>query len=113
MPGIRLRRIVLFLLALCIGGPASAQSGNPPPADQAFSLTANRPTEGGLRLDWRIPPGDYLYRDKITLKTPGGEAVAVTTPPGQINDDPTFRTTEVHHDHFQAANAASDPPSTS
>src|SRR5260370_7202166 len=88
MPGIRLRRIVLFLLALCIGVPASAQSGNPPPADQAFSLTANRPTEGGLRLDWRIAPGDYLYRDKLTVKTPGGEAVPVPPPPEHLTHPP-------------------------
>jgi thioredoxin:protein disulfide reductase len=77
-----------------------------------FSLKANRPTEGGLRLDWRIAPGDYLYRDKITVKTAGGEAVAVTTPPGQIKDDPTFGTTEVYHDHVQADIAAADLPAT-
>ncbi len=63
-------------------------------------------------MDWRIAPGDYLYRDKITVKTAGGEAVAVTTPPGQIKDDPTFGTTEVYHDHVQADIAAADLPAT-
>jgi thioredoxin:protein disulfide reductase len=112
MPRIRLHRIVLFLLALFICGPVSAQSGNPPPADQVFSLTASRSTEGGLQLDWRIAPGDYLYRDKIAVKTAAGETVAVTTPPGQIKDDPTFGATEVYHDHVQADVAAADLPAT-
>jgi thiol:disulfide interchange protein DsbD len=110
MPRIRLHRIVLFLLALFIGVPVSAQSGNPPPADQVFSLTASRSTEGGLQLDWRIAPGDYLYRDKIAAKTAAGETVAITTPPGQIKDDPTFGTTEIYHDHVQADIAATDLP---
>src|SRR5258708_7412834 len=110
MPRIRLHQIVLFLLALCISGPAAAQPGNPPPADQVFSLTVSRPTEGGLRLDWRIAPGDYLYRDKIVVNTAAGDAVAVTTPPGQIKDDPTFGATEVYHDHVEAEVAATGLP---
>jgi thioredoxin:protein disulfide reductase len=110
MPRIRLHRIVLFLLAVFIGVPVSAQSGNPPPADQVFSLTASRSTEGGLQLDWRIAPEDYLYRDKIAAKTAAGETLAITTPPGQIKDDPTFGTTEIYHDHVQADIAATDLP---
>lgn len=110
MPRIRLHRIVIFLLAFFIGVPVSAQSGNPPPADQVFSLTAKRSTEGGLQLDWRIAPGDYLYRDKIAAKTAAGETVAITTPHGQIKDDPTFGTTEIYHDHVQADIAATDLP---
>ncbi len=112
MPRICLHRIALFLLALFICVPVSAQSGNPPPADQVFSLTAIRSTEGGLHLDWRIAPGDYLYRDKIAVKTDTGETVAVTTPPGQIKDDPTFGATEIYHDHVQADVAAADLPAT-
>jgi thiol:disulfide interchange protein DsbD len=110
MPRVRLHRIVVFLLALFICVPVSAQSGNPPPADQVFSLTASRSTEGGLQLDWRIASGDYLYRDKIAAKTAAGESVAITTPPGQIKDDPTFGTTEIYHDHVQADIAATDLP---
>src|SRR6202022_1100346 len=90
MPRICLHRIVLFLLALFICGPVSARSGNPPPADQVFSLTASRSTEGGLQLDWRIAPGDYLYRDKIAVKTAAGETVAVTTPPDKTKDNRTL-----------------------
>jgi thiol:disulfide interchange protein DsbD len=63
-----------------------------------------------LQLDWRIAPGDYLYRDKIAVKTAAGETVAVTTPPGQIKDDPTFGTTEIYHGHAQADIAATDLP---
>jgi thiol:disulfide interchange protein DsbD len=112
MPRIRLHRIVLFLLAPFICVPVSAQSGNPPPADQVFSLTASRSTEGGLQLNWRIAAGDYLYRDKIAVKTAAGETIAVTTPPGQIKDDPTFGATEVYHDFVAANIAAAGLPAT-
>jgi thiol:disulfide interchange protein DsbD len=111
MPRIRLQRVVIFLLALFICAPVPAQSGNPPPADQVFSLTAGRSTEGGgLQLDWRIAPGNYLYRDKIAVKTAAGAAVAVSTPSGQIKEDPTFGTAEIYHDHVQAEVAGSDLP---
>lgn len=117
MPGVRLHRVVPFLLGLClylpsIIVPAGAQSGNPPPVDQVFALTAKRAAEGGLQLDWRIAPGNYLYRDKIIVKTAAGDAVAVTLPPGQIKDDPTFGSTEVYHDSVAADVAMADLPAT-
>src|SRR5258708_11782738 len=112
MPRIHLHRVVLFLLALFTCVPVSAQSGNPPPAEQVFVLAPSRSAEGGLQRDWRIAPGDYLYRDKIAVKTDTGETVAVTTPPGQIKDDPTFGATEIYHDHVQADVAAADLPAT-
>src|ERR1700687_285793 len=112
MPRIRLLRIGIFRLSFSICVPVSAQAGNPPPADRVFSLTASRSTEGGLQLDWRIAPGDYLDRDKIAGKTAGGAAVAVTTPPGQIKDDPTSGRPKVYHDHVQADVAAADLPAT-
>ncbi|MGL5165094.1 MAG: protein-disulfide reductase DsbD [Afipia sp.] len=115
MPGVRLHRVIPFLLGLClylpgITVPVGAQSGNPPPVDQVFALTANRAAEGGLQLDWRIAPGNYLYRDKIIVKTAAGDAVAVTLPPGQIKDDPTFGSTEVYHDSVAADVAMADLP---
>lgn len=115
MAAVRLQRVVALLLALClylpgIMVPAAAQSGNPPPVDQVFAVTAKRAAEGGLQLDWRIAPGNYLYRDKIVVKTAAGDAVAVTLPSGQIKDDPTFGTTEVYHDSVAAGVAASDLP---
>ena len=115
MRGVRLHRVVPFLLGLClylpgIIVPAVAQSGSPPPVGQVFALTAKRAAEGGLQLDWRIAPGNYLYREKIVVETAAGDAVAVTLPPGQIKDDPTFGSTEVYHDSVAADVAAADLP---
>src|SRR5258708_24200708 len=112
MPRIRLHRVFLFLLALFSGVPVSRRGGRRLPGDQFFSLTASRWTEGGLQLDWRIAAGDSLYRDKIAVKTAAGEAVAVTTPSGQIKDGPTFGTTEIYHDHVTASVAAAVLPAT-
>lgn len=115
MPGVRLHRVVPFLLGFClylpgIIMPAWAQSGNPPPVDQVFALTARPAVEGGLQLRWRITPGNYLYRDKIVVKTAAGDAVAVTLPSGQIKDDPTFGATEVYHASVAADVAVADLP---
>lgn len=117
MPGIRLHRVVALLLGLClylpgITGPAWALSGNPPAVDQVFALTVNRAAEGGLQFRWRIAPGNYLYRDKIVVKTAVGDAVAITLPSGQIKDDPTFGETEVYHGSVAADVAVSDLPAT-
>jgi thiol:disulfide interchange protein DsbD len=117
MPGVRLHRVVLLLLGLClylpgITMPAWAQSGNPPPADQVFGLTVKRAAAGGLQLHWRIAPGNYLYRDTIIVKTAAGDAIAVTLPPGQIKDDPTFGATEVYHDSIAADVGVADLPAT-
>src|SRR5258708_22067982 len=46
----------------------------------------------------------------MAVKTAAGETVVITTPPGQIKDDPTFGTTEIYHDHVQADIAATDLP---
>lgn len=115
MPRICLHRLAFFLLVLCIsvsatGVPARAQSGSPLPADQVFVLTANRVIDGGLHLDWRITPGNYLYREKIVVGVANGEGIAITMPPGQVKDDPTFGTTEVYHDRVETTVAARDLP---
>jgi thiol:disulfide interchange protein DsbD len=92
--------------------PAWAQSRNPPPVDQVFALTVNRAADGGLQFRWRIAPGNYLYRDKIAVKTAAGDAVAVSLPSGQIKDDPTFGETEVYHDSVVADVVAANLPAT-
>src|SRR5260370_17797948 len=63
-------------------------------------------------MDWLLSRGDYLHGDAIPVKTAAGETVTVTTPPGQIKDDPTFGATEIYHDHVAASVAAAGLPAT-
>lgn len=87
--------LALGLLATLLGGLAVAQT--PLPADEAFRLTAGRDADAGLRLEWQIAPGYYLYRDKIVVAA--DTALAVTTPQGEMKDDPNFGPTEIYRDH--------------
>ena len=105
---LRLLTFAALLLAgaLALFGPTTASAEMPPPADAVFKLAATRADNGDLTLDWTITGGNYLYRDKIALSDADGNAIAVTTPPGEMKDDPNFGPTEVYHDRATARIAA-------
>lgn len=88
---------VVCLVAL-LGGAAFAKV--PLPVDEAFRLLVQRDANAGIELEWKIAPGHYLYRDKILLA--GDNAPAVTTPPGEMKDDPNFGSTEIYHNQLTA-----------
>jgi thiol:disulfide interchange protein DsbD len=89
-----------LLLAWIAGSDALAQQ--PPAADVVFRLSTARSTNGDLVLNWTIAPGNYLYRDKITVTNPDGTAVGTGTPPGEMKDDPSFGQTEIYHRQVKA-----------
>ncbi|WP_201402120.1 protein-disulfide reductase DsbD [Kaistia sp. 32K] len=97
---------LLLLAVLTFLSPASAQT--PPAADDVFSLSASRDASGDLKLGWTIADGNYLYRDKIGASDADGAAVAVTTPSGEMKDDPNFGPTEVYHREAEARIRAAD-----
>lgn len=106
-----IRRAILHVLALAAlivltALPAGAQS--PPGTDAVFALTASRDAAGDLKLGWTIADGNYLYRDKIGVRDAVGTALAVTTPAGEMKDDPNFGPTEVYHREAEARIAAAD-----
>ncbi|MCX5577791.1 protein-disulfide reductase DsbD [Kaistia terrae] len=108
-PSIRgavLRALALVALLVLAALPAGAQS--PPSADAVFALTASRDTSGDLKLGWTIADGNYLYRDKIGARDAAGTALPVTTPAGEMKDDPNFGPTEVYHREAEARIAAAD-----
>ena len=78
------------------------------PPDQAFGLDVSVPNAHTLLASFRITPGYYLYRDKISLGLKGDSAKATDTritnialPKGEIKHDPNFGDTEVFHQSFQ------------
>lgn len=92
------RFLSAVVLVATLGTPLSAHALSAPlPVDEAFSLSAERASDGTARLRWRIADGYYLYRDRIAVKSATGEALEVDLPRGETKDDPTFGTTEIFH----------------
>ncbi len=107
-----------MLLLLCLIAPATYADGfldrlpglggprQPSflPPDQAFSLDVIARDGQTLQANFRITPGYYLYRDKISfeIKDSAARITAVELPKGEMKQDPNFGTTEVFHQSFQA-----------
>lgn len=110
-------RFVLLLL-LCFMTPASTAEGfldrlsgsggakHPSflTPDQAFGLDVNVRDAHTLQANFKIAPGYYLYRDKISfaVKDSATRITAVNLPKGEMKRDPNFGDTEVFHQSFQA-----------
>lgn len=94
---LRRARIVLALAVLSVIGAGSALAqGRILKADEAFTVSATRETDGGLSLSWRIAPGTYLYRESLKAGM-GGASVPLALPPGEEKDDPNFGPVEIYH----------------
>lgn len=98
-------RFLIILFTLGLSPMAHSQSAIPKPED-VFRLSAERASDGMVLLKWRIEPGFYLYREKISVRSADGAAIAIRTPPGEVKDDPTFGRTEIY---WRAAEASFDP----
>ena len=94
---------LFFLLATTAAaqgllGPSSNQDQFLP-VDEAFVLGAR--ADGGERiaLDWRVAPGYYLYRHRISVKTatPGFTLGDIALPDGKKKTDEFFGDVEVYY----------------
>lgn len=74
--------------------------------EEAFRLDVREQGSGQVRLQWKIAPGYYLYRDRIDAV--GDAAVTVSKPGGETKEDPNFGTVEVYHDSVSVDVAAGD-----
>ena len=65
--------------------------------DEAFVFTADTNDDGEVRLDWRIAPGYYLYRDKMKFEaiSEGLKLGEVALPAGEVKDDLAFGRVEI------------------
>ncbi len=71
--------------------------------DQAFQLSINVSDMETLQADFKVAPGHYLYKDRISFTLADGTKLAATLPQGEIKQDPTFGETEVYHHPFQVS----------
>jgi thiol:disulfide interchange protein DsbD len=101
----------LLLIAISGVSPAFAASPTPLPADQAFALSVQR-SAGGIRLQWSIAPGTYLYREQIAARREDGQSLAVAMPQGTMKDDPNFGTVEIYREAVSGLIATAESPAT-
>ena len=104
MPNACLKTFFGFLLFTAMAASAPAQS--PPDADKVFQLSVEHSPDDALILNWMIAPGNYLYRDKISVTSEQGAPVMVRTPAGDMKDDPSFGETEIYHRQARATVSA-------
>jgi thiol:disulfide interchange protein DsbD len=105
-----MRRLLLIVL-LCIAPLAQADflsfgSKKPTflPAEQAFALEVHAIDQHTLLASFKVTPGYYLYRNKVSFNVAGGKTsiVRVNLPKGETKIDPNFGELEVYHQSFQA-----------
>ncbi len=109
---------LLFTFLLCLMTPFAQADGlldrlpafganSPPsflPPDQAFVLDVQVSNARKLQANFKITPGYYLYRSKISFTVAGNAAkiVDIKFPKGEEKSDPNFGKMEVYHNPFQA-----------
>ncbi|CAN5738051.1 protein-disulfide reductase DsbD [soil metagenome] len=72
------------------------------PPQKAFDLVATADSAGTVKLNWKIAPGYYLYRERLKLHGKAGAAPELLTPAGDSNFDANFnRTMEVYHHQLE------------
>ncbi|MEP6940159.1 MAG: protein-disulfide reductase DsbD [Rudaea sp.] len=80
--------------------------------DKAFVVQASPVDRGRVRLDWKIAPDYYLYRERIQVKTKdaGVTLAAHELPAGKKKHDEYLGDVEVYHEDFTSTQALSAPP---
>lgn len=104
------RRLFVLLFLFCLAPLAQAEfsfgssKAKFLPADQAFGLSIDVCDKGALLANFRVTPGYYLYRDKISFSIADGKTriARIELPKGEEKDDPNFGLIEVYHNSFQA-----------
>jgi thiol:disulfide interchange protein DsbD len=93
-----MKRLTLLLAVVSLAFAGSAAWGEDLLSpDQAFPVEAQG-TATGVRLQWRIAEGYYLYRDKLRFRTSDPDVALGQPylPPGQAKDDPFFGRLEIY-----------------
>jgi thiol:disulfide interchange protein DsbD len=112
-------RTVLGALLFAVSAAATAQGLLGPasnqnqflPVDEAFVLTAAPNGGEQIALDWRVAPGYYLYRHRVSVKTPtpGFALGDISMPDGKQKTDEFFGDVEVYYDSLNVVVPVSRP----
>ncbi|MBO9740465.1 protein-disulfide reductase DsbD [Xanthomonas axonopodis pv. begoniae] len=81
------------------------------PVDQAFALSATADSRDRIALNWKIAPGYYLYRHRISVKAGKGFAAGeLALPEGESKHDEFFGQVQTYRKQLQATLAGKADP---
>ncbi|CAD0305623.1 protein-disulfide reductase DsbD family protein [Xanthomonas hortorum] len=108
--------VPLFAAPLALVAPLPAQAAVTEadllPVDQAFTLSATADSRDSIALSWKIAPGYYLYRHRISVKSGQGFAAGeLALPEGQSKHDEFFGQVQTYRKQLQAKLAGKAEPS--
>ncbi|RBD92838.1 cytochrome C biogenesis protein, partial [Xanthomonas oryzae pv. oryzae] len=74
------------------------------PVDQAFVLSATADSRDRIALNWKIAPGYYLYRHRISVKSAQGFAAGeLALPEGESKHDEFFGQVQTYRKQLRAS----------
>ncbi len=100
------------LVALACPSSAGAQSEDDLlPVDKAFVVEAKALNRETVRLEWKITPHYYLYRDRIKVSSPDAGVSLATheLPTGEKKHDEYLGDVEVYHQNFASTQTLTVP----
>lgn len=115
LPSALLLALAVAPLAAVAGGQSLGQSFNryasdqPLEADEAFRPTMMTGRDGTILMRWGMPPGYYLYRNKIRFLPSGITLGQVRAPSGEIKDDPIMGRVEIYRNSVTMAVTRHNP----
>jgi len=70
--------------------------------DVAFKLEIVQKDAQHLSAIFKVEPGYYLYKERISFKDAAGKVLVANLPAGDVKNDPNFGQQEVYHHDFTA-----------
>lgn len=104
--------LLLTAFAAIVSTPSSRAADDDLLAvDQAFVVEAKALDRDTIRLDWKIAPHYYLYRERIRITTPdaGATLAAHALPAGEKKHDEYLGDVEVYHHDFASTQKLTAP----
>ncbi|MEA9563382.1 MULTISPECIES: protein-disulfide reductase DsbD [unclassified Xanthomonas] len=95
--------VIAASLALVAPAAQAVSEADLLPVNQAFVLSAQADSRDSIGLTWKIAPGYYLYRHRISVKSGQGFSAGDLTPPeGESKHDEFFGQVQTYRKQLQA-----------
>ncbi|MFC0152596.1 protein-disulfide reductase DsbD family protein [Xanthomonas dyei] len=103
--------VIAASLALVSPAAQAVSEADLLPVDQAFVLSAQAEGRDSIGLTWKIAPGYYLYRHRISVKSGQGfSAGDLALPEGESKHDEFFGQVQTYRKQLQATLAGKTDP---
>ena len=101
----------LFAALACPASASAQGEDDLLPVDKAFVVEAKALNRETIRLEWKITPHYYLYRDRIKVSSPdtGVSLATHALPAGEKKHDEYLGDVEVYHQNFTSTQSLTVP----